>query len=269
MEKERRYLTLEPFIFDTHAHYDDPAFDNDRDSLLNQLFSGNIFGIVNQGTDIHSSEFSLKLAEKYEHLYATVGLHPENLTEESLSDILKIKELAQHPKVVAIGEIGLDYHYAVPKELQKNIFEKQLLLAKELDMPVVIHDREAHGDILEILKRYRPKGILHCFSGSVEMAKEIIKLGMYLGIGGVVTFKNARKTVEAVKNMPLERLVLETDCPYLSPEPFRGKRNDSSLILYTAQKIAEIRNTETEKILEITKNNALRVYNLNEMRDKP
>lgn len=250
-------------IFDTHAHYDDRAFDGDRENVIDMLFKNGVCGVVNQGTDIKTSEFSINLAGRYDGFYAAVGLHPECLDENSINDLDKIRELAKSEKVVAIGEIGLDYYYDTPKDLQKTVFAKQLELAAELGLPVNIHDREAHGDTLEMLKRYKPKGILHCFSGSVEMAKEIVKLGMYIGIGGVVTFKNARKTVEVVQNIPLEKLVLETDCPYLSPVPFRGKRNDSSMIKYTAQRIAEIRNTTAEEILTITRRNAADVYKIN------
>lgn len=250
-------------IFDTHAHYDDKAFDGDREDVIDMLFKNGVCGVVNQGTDIKTSEFSINLARRYDGFYAAVGLHPECLDENSINDLCKIRELAKSEKVVAIGEIGLDYYYDIPRDLQKTVFAKQLELAAELDLPVNIHDREAHGDTLEMLKKYKPKGILHCFSGSVEMAKEILKLGMYIGIGGVVTFKNARKTVEVIEVIPLERLVLETDCPYLSPVPFRGKRNDSSMIKYTAQRIAEIRNTTAEEILTITRRNAADVYKIN------
>lgn len=250
-------------IFDTHAHYDDKAFDEDREKLLNKIFNESVCGIVNQGTDIQTSEISISLSEKYENIYCAVGLHPEYLNENSINDIEKVKTLAKHKKAVAIGEIGLDYYYDIPKDLQKTVFAKQLEIANELNLPVVVHDREAHGDTLEYLKRYKPKGIVHCFSGSVEMAKEVIKLGMYIGMGGVVTFKNAKKTVEVIQNIPLEYLVLETDAPYLSPVPFRGKRCDSSMIKYTAQRIAEIKNTTAEKILEITRQNAQTVYNIN------
>lgn len=256
-------------IFDTHSHYDDSAFDNDRDEVISGLFQNDVCGFVNQGTTVATSRFGVELAEKYEntynicHIYAAVGLHPECLNENSINEIEEIRRLAAHPKAVAIGEIGLDYYYDVPKELQKEVFAAQLRLADELSMPVVIHDREAHGDILEMLRKYQPKGIVHCFSGSVEMSREIIKLGMYIGMGGVVTFKNARKTVEVIADMPLDRLVLETDCPYLSPVPFRGKRNDSTLIRYTAAKIAEIKNTTVDEILTVTRENAEKVYHIN------
>ena len=249
-------------IFDTHARYDDSAFDEDRDVLLGRILSENVFAVVNQGTDLKSSKFSLELAEKYDGVYAAVGLHPELVNENSVSELEEIKKLASHPKAVAIGEIGLDYYYDTPKDIQKQVFSAQMEIANELSKPVNIHDREAHGDTLELLKKYRPKGILHCFSGSAEMAKEVVKLGMYIGIGGVITFKNARKTVEVVSSIPLERIVLETDCPYLAPVPFRGKRNNSSYIEYTAEKIAEIRSISKEEVLRITKENACKVYNV-------
>ncbi len=252
-------------IFDTHAHYDDHAFDDDRSEVLENLFKEKVCGVVNQGTTVETSQFSIDLAEQYDGIYAAVGLHPECLNENSLSELQTIRKMASHKKVVAIGEIGLDYYYDIPKELQKQIFEAQLALANELSLPVVIHDREAHGDTLELLQKYKPQGILHCFSGSVEMAREVVKLGMYIGMGGVVTFKNARKTVEVIADMPLDRLVLETDCPYLAPVPFRGKRNDSTMIQYTAAKIAEIRNTTIDEILKITAENAFSVYHINDI----
>ena len=249
-------------IFDTHAHYDDDAFNDDRDVLLEELFACDVCGIVNQGTTVKTSEFSITLAEKYINMYAAVGIHPECADENSMKELDIIKKLASHRKAAAIGEIGLDYYYDVPKELQKAVFAAQLELANELSMPVNIHDREAHGDTMEFLRKYKPKGILHCFSGSAEMAKDVVKLGMYIGIGGVITFKNARKTVEVVESIPLESIVLETDCPYLSPVPFRGKRNDSGMIKYTAQQIAEIKNISADEVLNITKSNAERVYNI-------
>lgn len=248
-------------IFDTHAHYDDEAFDIDRYELLQKLFSeSGVCAVVDQGTTVETSCKALELAHSFRHVYAAVGIHPECIDETSISQIGRIKELAADEKSVAIGEIGLDYYYDTPKEMQKEVFSAQLELAGELDMPVVIHDREAHGDTLDLIRRYRPKGILHCFSGSVEMAREVVKLGMYIGIGGVVTFKNARKTVEVVSEIPLESLVLETDCPYLAPVPFRGKRNDSGLIIYVAQRIAEIRNTDVNVILAAAKANAEKIF---------
>lgn len=249
-------------IFDTHTHYDDKAFDNDRDVVISGLFENDVCCAVNQGTDIASSEFGIKLAEKYDGIYAAVGLHPECLNEDSIKQIDTVKQLAIHKKVKAIGEIGLDYYYDVPKPLQKTVFEAQLILAGELSMPVNIHDREAHGDVLEMLKKHRPKGIVHCFSGSAEMAVEVVRLGMYIGMGGVVTFKNARKAVEVIENIPMGSLVLETDCPYLAPVPFRGKRNDSSMIKYVAQRIAEIKNISADEVLKITRENAQKIYDI-------
>ena len=249
-------------IFDTHAHYDDHAFDFDRDDVITAVLSDNVAYIVNQGTSIETSQYGIALSGKFINMYCAVGIHPENVDEKSIWDTLKIKYLAKHPKVVAIGEIGLDYHWDTPKEMQKLVFSKQLSIARELDMPVNVHDREAHEDVLECLKIYRPKGIVHCFSGSVEMAREIVKLGMYIGMGGVVTFKNARKAVEVVEDTPLERIVLETDCPYLTPEPFRKYRNDSGMIQYVAEKIAEIKKISVEEVLETTLQNAKEIYKL-------
>lgn len=250
-------------IFDTHAHYDDRAFDEDRYELIDKLFEGEVCGIVNQGTTVETSKFSLELAHKYDNMYAAAGIHPECADENSMEQLNVIRELCRDPKVVAVGEIGLDYYYDVPKELQRRVFEAQIRLAEELSLPVVIHDREAHGDVLDYIKKYRPKGIVHCFSGSREMAMEVVRLGMYIGMGGVITFKNARKSVEVIEAVPIESLVLETDCPYLAPVPYRGKRNDSSMIRFCAERIAEIKGMDTEELLRITAQNARRVYQLN------
>ena len=252
------------YIFDTHAHYDDNAFNHDRFELLDRLFSGDVCGIVNQGTTVQTSRFSIELARRYDKMYAAAGIHPECANEKSMEELSVIRALCGDKKVVAVGEIGLDYYYDVPKELQKEVFEAQLQLAEELSLPVVIHDREAHGDILELLKKHRPRGIVHCFSGSREMALEVVKLGMYIGMGGVVTFKNARKAVEVVDAVPAEYLVLETDCPYLAPAPYRGKRNDSSMIRFCAEKIAQIKGMDTDELLMLTAENARKVYNIQE-----
>lgn len=249
-------------IFDTHAHYDDSAFDDDRNELLSALPSMNVCGVVNQATNIKTAEVSIALAEKYDYVYAAVGVHPECLDGLEDDYIEKLRKFAQHKKVVAIGEIGLDYYYDIPKDLQKRVFEQQVLLANELSMPVCVHDREAHGDTMDILRKHKPKGVVHCFSGSAETAKEVISLGMYIGMGGVITFKNARKTVEVMQQVPLDRFVLETDAPYLAPVPFRGKRCDSSYIKYTAQKIAEIRGLSLNEVLELSEQNAKRLYEI-------
>ena len=248
-------------IFDTHAHYDDERFDEIRDELFKAMHKNGVCGIVSCGCDETSSKKALKMAEQNDFVYAAVGVHPGNI--DSGTTVEQIKSLATHPKCVAIGEIGLDYYWVDDnKREQIEIFEKQILLAKELDLPIIVHDRDAHGDTLEILKKYKPKGVVHCYSGSVEMAQEIIKIGMYIGVGGVITFKNAKKLPDVVKIIPDELLLVETDCPYLAPEPYRGKLCHSGMIKYTAQKIAEIRGTTSEKILNLTAQNAKKLFNL-------
>lgn len=250
-------------IFDTHSHYDDEQFDPDREELLAALPHRGVAFVVSCGCDIKTTEINKKLAQKYGYYYFAAGFHPENLEGFSLCDIEKIREFAANAKCVAIGEIGLDYHWmSSSKEKQKQFFEAQCLLANELDIPVIVHDREAHAETLEILKKTNPKGVVHCFSGSKEMAKEIIRLGMYIGLNGVATFKNARKSLEVAKEIPIERLLLETDCPYLAPEPHRGKRNDSSYIPFIAERLSEVLGIEPQKILDITYENAKRFYNI-------
>lgn len=248
-------------IFDTHAHYDDERFSEIKEDLLKELFEGGLAGIITCGCDIPSSKAAIELAEKYEGVYAAVGFHPENLPENP-EDLQKLIPLLSHEKVVALGEIGLDYYWDIPKKPQLEFFEQQLIIANEHNLPVIVHDREAHGDTLEILKKHKPKGVLHCFSGSVETAKEILNLGMYIGVGGVVTFKNARKTVELAEMLPSDKLLLETDCPYLAPVPMRGKLCHSGLIAYTAEKIAEIRGTTAENIIFTTRQNAKTLFGL-------
>ncbi|MCR4924908.1 MAG: TatD family hydrolase [Clostridiales bacterium] len=251
-------------IFDSHAHYDDEQFDTDRNTLLSSLEEKGVCSVINCACSLSSVKSTLELAEKYSFVYAALGIHPENINETPSNYLDDLKALIKHKKVVAIGEIGLDYHYddAAPKEIQKKFFTQQIELAMENNLPVIVHDRDSHEDILNILKYYKPKGVVHCFSGSVEMAKEILKIGMYIGLGGAVTFKNARKPLEVAKIVDDDKLLLETDCPYMSPVPFRGKRNDSSLIPYSAEKIAEIRNCETQKILDLTSENAKRLFNI-------
>ncbi len=249
-------------IFDAHAHYDDAKFDGDRFELIESLPSKGVCGIVNNSVDLETSKISISYAEKYDFMYAAVGYHPENLDNMPDDYLSRLAKLCEHKKVAAIGEIGLDYHWDIDRDLQKKIFIQQLELAESLKMPVVIHNREAHGDTLEILKKYRPNALVHCFSGSVEMMREVVKLGMCISLGGVVTFKNARHSVEVAKEVPLDRLLLETDAPYMAPVPFRGKRCDSSLILYTAQKIAELRGMSVQSLLDITAENARRFYSI-------
>ena len=250
-------------IFDSHAHYDDEKFETDRQEVLDGLFSDKVCGIINCGCDLKSSLNSVKLAEQYKNLYTAVGVHPheaEDTDEEKLSEIFK---LLNHNKVVAIGEIGLDFHYDFsPRDIQIDIFERQVKLSKELDIPIIVHDREAHEETYKILRKYKPKGVVHCFSGSVELAQETIKLGMYIGLGGAVTFKNAIKPVEVARAIPIERILLETDAPYMSPVPFRGKRCQSDMIEYAAQKISEVKNIDYDDVLSITTENTKKLFNI-------
>lgn len=252
-------------IFDTHAHYDDIAFDDDREKILSSLpKNDNIYAVVNAGADIESSKKSINLSEKYSYIYAAVGVHPENISNTPKDYISQLEKLILNSeKIVGVGEIGLDYHYTKEnKEQQKDLFESQVKLAIKHDLPIIVHDREAHGDTMEILKKHNPKGVLHCFSGSLEMAQEVIKMGMYIGIGGVITFKNAKNAVYVVENISLENIVLETDAPYMSPVPFRGKRCDSSYIKYTAEKISEIKNISLKEVFEVTKQNAKNLFGI-------
>ena len=250
-------------IFDSHAHYTDKAFNEDREIMLGSLKESGVCGIINCGADIASSVSSVELANKYDYIYAACGIHPEEAdkTPENYIDILR--DLAKNEKCIAIGEIGLDYYWRQDtKDLQKELFEKQILLAKELDLPIIVHDREAHGDTMEILKKHCPKGVLHCFSGSVETAKEVLKLGMYIGLGGALTFKNTRKAVEVAEMLPLDRLLLETDCPYMAPVPMRGKRNNSGYIPFIAEKVAEIKGIDPQSVLDVTTENTKRLFNI-------
>lgn len=247
-------------IFDTHAHYDDQRFNGILNQLMIEMHQKGVGGIINCGCDKKSSNKSLKIAEKYPFVFSAVGIHPSNMGETTIDDIEK---LAKHEKCVAIGEIGLDYYWVNDnKEQQQKIFIKQIELAKKLKLPIIVHDRDAHEDTLNILKATKPKGVVHSFSGSCEMAKEILKLDMYLGIGGVITFKNAKKLPEVVEMLPLERLLLETDAPYLTPAPFRSKTNHSQMIYLTAQKIAEIKNKSINEILEISYKNAQDLFHI-------
>jgi TatD DNase family protein len=249
-------------MIDIHAHYDDKAFDEDREELLTSLFSEKgVKKIINAGCNIETSLFSIKLAEKFENLYAAIGFHPQEAENFKDEDLTTIKELLKHPKVVAVGEIGLDYHYGTEhKDLQKKIFRKQLELAIETNMPVVIHERDAVQDCLEIVFDYDVRGVFHAFSGSKETAKLLLDRGWYISFPGTVTFKNARFPVENASYVPEDRILTETDSPYLTAHPFRGKRNDSSFMKYTLEKIAEIRGTTFEHIESITEENAKRLF---------
>ena len=250
-------------IFDTHAHYDDAAFDADRDVLLASLKDNGVSSVINCGVDLTTSRTTLDLAHRYDYIYAAVGFHPEDCPDVTNADFDAMRVLYDDPKVIAVGEIGLDYYWdTVPKDVQLAVFERQLILANELDLPVIIHDREAHGNTLALLQKHRPKGVLHCFSGSVEMMEEAVKLGLYIGLGGAVTFKNAKKPLAVAAAVPADRLLLETDCPYMAPVPFRGKRNDSSLIAYVAQVIAEVRGEDPQALIDRCRENANRIFEL-------
>lgn len=248
-------------IFDSHAHYDSEAFDNDRKELISALPQRGVCGVINCATDMATCEVSLQLADEYDFIYAACGVHPHEAEKCAKNYLVPLREMCLKEKCVAVGEIGLDYHYDFsPRDTQLKIFEEQIILANELQMPIIVHDREAHEDTMNLLKKYKPKGVVHCFSGSAEMAKEVLKLGMYIGLGGATTFKNARKPLEVAAMVPEDKLLIETDCPYMTPVPFRGQRNDSSLIPYTAQVLAGVRNTTPEEILEITRRNANKLF---------
>ncbi len=255
---------MEKLIFDSHAHYDDEAFSPDRDELLSSLPGRGVCNVVNMGADFAGCTDSIALAERYPYFYAAVGIHPECADGLPADYLGRLERWAKHPKVVAIGEIGLDYHFEdmAPREVQRRVFEEQLLLANRLKLPVVVHDRDAHGDTMGLLKKHHPRGAVHCFSGSVEMMRELLRLGMYIGIGGVVTFKNARVPVQVAKEVPLDRLLTETDAPFLAPVPFRGKRCDSTMIRNTAERIAEIRGQTVEEILSAGRRNAERIFDI-------
>ncbi|MBQ7492353.1 MAG: TatD family hydrolase [Clostridia bacterium] len=252
-------------IFDTHAHYDDSAFDPDRKALLSSMPAAGVNYIVNPGCDLPSSRAAVALAHAFPHVYAAVGYHPENCAPYVPTHLEELRALAGDLKVVAVGEIGLDYYWPEnpPRAHQQAVFRAQLALAEELSLPVIVHDREAHGDCLAIVKEFpRVRGVFHCYSGSAEMAKELLKLGWYLGFDGPITYKNNRKTAETAAMCPLDRMLLETDAPYLSPVPMRGKRNDSRNIRYIAERIAHLRGVTPEEILQTACENALRFYGI-------
>lgn len=248
-------------IFDTHAHYYREDFGEDLDIILADLPSKNVERVLAIGCDLISSEEEIALSARYDHIYAAAGIHPENAAEVPENWESELERLLKRDKVVALGEIGLDYHYPEPPEdVQRGVFVKQLEIAKRLDMPVVIHSRDACADTLEILRQYKPRGVLHCFSGSAETAREVVKLGMYIGFTGVLTFKNSKKAWAACEAVPIDRLLLETDCPYMAPVPHRGERCDSSMIRFTAEKMGEIKGVSAEKMIEIARENGERLF---------
>ena len=254
-------------IFETHAHYDDEKFDADRVELLSHLLRENNIGkVVNVGATFKGCKESIALAEKYDDVYAAIGIHPEEIDEINDDVMEYLRQNASHEKVVAIGEIGLDYYWVKEEEQRKKQriwFNKQMDLAKELEMPVIIHSRDAAEDTLNTIRLYNNshvKGIVHCYSYSKELAMEYVKMGWYIGVGGVVTFKNAKKLVETVEAIPLESIVLETDCPYMAPVPHRGERNSSIFLSHVAEKIAEIKNISVDEVEKVTYQNALNIY---------
>ena len=248
--------------FESHAHYDDERFDDDRDELLASFPAEGIETVVNSSSDIASSRASIALAEKYPFFYASVGVHPHEVSKMREEDIDTLRELSKHPKVVAIGEIGLDFYYDLsPRDDQRYWFKRQLALAEELDMPVIIHSRDASQECFDIISASNVrKGVIHCYSGSAPMAQDYADMGFYIGIGGSLTFKNNKKTVEVVEKLPLEKILIETDSPYLAPVPYRGRRNDSRLLKYVVEKISEIKNVPVIDICNITKNNAIELF---------
>ena len=254
-------------IFDSHAHYDDKQFEEDRHELLSSMGEKNVGKIVNVGASIVGSKRTLELAEKYDFVYAAIGVHPSDI--ECLDEVGMqwLRQAAEHPKVAAIGEIGLDYYWEKESEVreqQKEWFRRQLQLAREVNLPVIIHSRDAAADTMEIMKKDAQgiSGVIHCFSYSKEIAREYVKMGYYIGVGGVITFKNGKKLRETVEEIQLESIVIETDCPYLAPEPYRGKRNSSERLSYVVEEIARIKGVTVEEVEKVTFENAMRLYRL-------
>ena len=251
-------------LFDTHAHLNDPAFDPDREALMNGLADKGVGLVMNAGCSLESSRDIVNMTAKYPWLYGSVGSHPDSADEINEEVIEEYRKLCQNEKIKAIGEIGLDYYYEdIPREIQQKAFRMQMQLAKELDMPVIVHEREAHDDGMRIVKEF-PKvtGVFHCYSGSAEMARQLVNMGWYIGFTGVLTGKNARKAVETAASIPLERIVIETDCPFMAPEPFRGKRNDPGYLYRMAERLAEIRGITPEEAAAATTENAKRLYRI-------
>ena len=253
-------------IFETHAHYDDKAFNEDRDKLLCSMQDNGIEYIVNVGSSLDTSKQTIELVKKYDFMYGAVGVHPSETAELNYDNFRLIREMLQEEKIVALGEIGLDYYWDEPdRDIQKIWFERQIYLAKEENKPIIYHSRDAAKDTLEIIKSTKAAdvgGVIHCFSYGVEMAREYLNMGYYIGVGGVGTFKNAKKLKDVVEYVPLENILLETDCPYLSPEPYRGKRNDSTRLVYVVDEIARVKGVEPEKVIKVTRENAMKMYRI-------
>lgn len=255
-------------IIDTHAHYDDQRFDEDREEVLASMEASGVGLIVDVGAGVDSTKSAIALSEQYDFIYAAAGIHPDDVERLTETDMDWLRELSEKAKVVAIGEIGLDYYYETPnREIQKKWFIRQLQLAAQVQLPVIIHSRDAAEDTYELMEQYcdwSQSGVIHCFSYSAEMAKRFVEKGFYIGIGGVVTFKNSKKLKEVVRQIPLERIVLETDCPYMAPEPHRGKRNDSRELIYVVREIAALKGCPEEEVIRVTEVNAKRMYRLSD-----
>ena len=251
--------------FESHAHYDDEAFNEDREELLSDLTKNGIDYVIQTAADISSSKEGLNLAKKYDFIYCSIGVHPHEVKELNEDNFNELKILSKEEKVVAIGEIGLDYYYDnSPRDLQKYWFERQIEWAIEENLPIIVHSREASQETFNIINKINPskKGVIHCYSGSAEMAEEYIKMVYYIGIGGTVTFKNAKKIVEVVEKIPISSILIETDAPYLSPEPYRGRRNDSTKLKFIAEKIAQIKGLDLDSVANITKENAKKLFEI-------
>ena len=250
-------------IFDSHTHYMSEAFDENRDELLTSLPSQNVGGVIDCGVDYETSLQSITYGEKYPWLFTAAGVHPQEVGRIPFEELKQIETLLANPKVKAVGECGLDYYWTKDnKELQMKFFTAQLEMASAHNMPIIMHDRDAHKDMLDTVKRYRPKGVMHCYSGSAESVKEFVKMGLYVGFTGVITFKNARKTTEALAAVPLENLLMETDCPWMAPEPLRGRTSHSGMIQHTAARAAEIKGVSVDTLLEVTFENACRLFDI-------
>jgi len=254
-------------LFDSHAHIDDKRFDTDRSEVIERAAANGVTRILNAGADMPSSLRSIELAEQYPGIYAAVGIHPHDAKDAGEEDYTQLAAWASRPKVVAIGEIGLDYYYNLsPRDVQQAVFIRQLDIARQTGKPFIIHDRDAHGDILAIVKKEAGgmPGVFHCFSGSLEMAREVIKLGFFVAIGGPLTFNNAVKLKEIASQVPLERLLIETDCPYLTPQPYRGRRNEPAYVRYVAEEIARLRKMDIDALAAATTGNACRLFGIND-----
>lgn len=254
-------------LFDTHAHYDSHKFDADRDAVLSALPGLGVELVVNPGCDLESSQKAIGLAERYPFVYAAVGVHPEDCAHWADGDVDELRALAARPKVVAVGEIGLDYYWPEnpPRELQRQVFRAQMALARELSLPVIVHDREAHGDCLDVVREFpEVRGVFHCFSGSAEMARELVDRGWMISFTGVLTYKNARKAVEAAQAVPLDRIMIETDSPYMAPVPHRGERNFSGYVVHICQRLAEIKGVSLDYCSRITLENGRRLFQIKE-----